>query len=435
MNNKNSFINNFLVLFTSNVFQLLLGIVTSIIVARWLAPEGLGLKTVLANFPTLFVTFFEMGTRQSTIYFIGNKKYNESQLFPTINSLWLISSVLGLVIYGILSYFQFSDVSAMLIIVSASYIPIKIGHSFLTGILLGKQLVKKLAIFNTLNAFLTPLLTIVFLVVFDWGVFGVLLASQLVAFYTLLIRAFLLRKEIGFKFSFKFNFMVVKDLFVHGFYYALALFLTTNFTIIPIFLMHNRISAREIGIYSAGAAFAMLLKQVVSSTFPILFAKGANAGDKRMFSLQVHKLLRVTIVVLFFLCILVYFCLEYILPLMYGDKYTESVLITRIMLGGVYIYVLQYILIMDMAGKGKPQITIKAMLPSFLLCILFNYWGIDKFGNIGAAVSTSLAMFICGISYFIVYAKETHFSISFMLKPRKSDWIDVKKQIISLFRK
>lgn len=435
MNNKNSFINNFLVLFTSNVFQLLLGIVTSIIVARWLAPEGLGLKTVLANFPTLFVTFFEMGTRQSTIFFIGNKKYNESQLFPTINSLWLISSVLGLVVYGILSYFQFSDISAILIVVSASYIPIRIGHSFLTGILLGKQLVKKLAIFNTLNAFLTPLLTIVFLVVLDWGVFGVLLASQVAALYTLLVRVFLLRKEIGFKFSFKFNFMVVKDLFVHGFYYALALFLTTNFTIIPIFLMHNRISAREIGIYSAGAAFAMLLKQVVSSTFPILFAKGANAGDKRMFSLQVHKLLRVTIVVLFFLCILVYFCLEYILPLMYGDKYIDSVLITRIMLGGVYIYVLQYILIMDMAGKGKPQITIKAMLPSFLLCILFNYWGIDKFGNIGAAVSTSLAMFICGISYFIVYAKETHFSISFMLKPRKSDWIDVKKQIISLFRK
>ena len=58
MNNKGSFANNFLVLFSSNISQLLLGVVTSVIVARWLAPEGLGIKTVLANFPTLFVTFF-----------------------------------------------------------------------------------------------------------------------------------------------------------------------------------------------------------------------------------------------------------------------------------------------------------------------------------------------------------------------------------------
>lgn len=432
---QNNFISNFFVLLSSNVLQLLLGIVTSIIVARWLAPDGLGLKTVLANFPALFVTFFEMGTRQSTIFFIANHKYDERRLLPTVLALWLIFSLIGLLLYGVLSYYQFRDVSVLLIIVSASYIPIKIGHSFLSGILLGKQMIGKLAIFNVANAVFTPVLTILFLVVFDWGVFGVLFAAQLVALYTLLARVFLLKNELGLKLCLHLDVWIAKDIFIHGFYYAVALFLTTNFTVIPIFLMNNRISSFDIGIYSAGSAIALLLKQVVSSTFPLLFSKGANAIDKEGFSLKVHQLLRISMFVLFLAGIFIYYALEYILPLMFGDKYSASVPITRIMLLGVYAYILQYILISDMAGKGKPQVTIKATLPAFLLCVIFNYFSIGTYGNIGAAISTSLAMLICCVSYFIIYSKEIKIPVIEILRPRYSDWVSLKLHLKSLVRK
>lgn len=435
MNNKGSFANNFLVLFSSNISQLLLGVVTSVIVARWLAPEGLGIKTVLANFPTLFVTFFEMGTRQSTIYFIGNKKYDDSQLFTNINTLWLISSVLGLLIYGVMSCFQFKSIPIALVIVSALYIPIFIGRSFMTGILLGKQLIKKLAVFNTLNAFITPLLTMLFLVVFGWGVLGVLLASQLTALYTLLARVFLLKKELGLEFSFGLNLRIVKDLFSHGIYYAVALFITSNFTLIPIFLMNNRVSSREIGIYSVGSAFAILLKTVISSTFPILFARGANAKDKLVFSQKVHSFLRLSLLFLPVVAVVLYVAVGFVIPLMYGLDYMGSVTITRIMLIGVCVFVLQTVLIMDMAGKGRPQVTIKATLPAFLLCVLFNYFGICKYGNIGAAASTSMAMLVCGISYLYVYSKETGFSIRDILKPKRSDFQNLRAQFKTIIRR
>lgn len=434
MSNKNSFANNFIVLFSSNVFQLLLGVVTNVIVARWLSPEGLGLKTVLANFPTLFVTFFEMGTRQSTIYFIGNKRYDDSHLFSNINALWLLSSTIGLLVYGVLSHFQFRNVSVTLIIVSALYIPIFIGRSFMNGILLGKQLIKKLAVFNTLNAFITPLLTLLFLVVFDWGVLGVLLASQLTAFYTLMVRVILLRKELSLKFSLGMDFKIVKDLFSHGFYYAVALFITSNFTLIPIFLMNNRVSSHEIGIYSVGSAFAILLKTVISSTFPILFAKGANAKDKLNFSQKCHSFLRLSLLFLPIVAVILYVMVGYLIPLMYGPNYAGSVTITRIMLLGVCVFVLQTVLIMDMAGKGRPQVTIKATLPAFLLCVLFNYYGIGKYGNMGAAASTSIAMLVCGVSYLVVYSKETGISVVEILKPRYSDFQGLKAQLKTIIK-
>lgn len=433
-NKEHSFASNFLALFSSNISVMLLGITTSIIVARWLAPEGLGLKTVLVSFPMLFVSFFEMGVRQSTIYFLGIKKYNENRLFATIMSMWVLSSVIGLIIYAVLSYFQFKGIALYLISVSAAYIPIKIAQSFLSGLLLGKNLIKKLAKFNFANAVLTPIFTIVFLAVFDWGVFGVLLAAQFVALYTLIIRMYILRKELNLKFRFSFDLHIVKDLFSHGIIYAIALFLNSNFKLIPIFLMNDRISKAEIGIYSAGAAFALLLNQVIASTLPILFAKGANAKDHEQHSRKVQMLLRVLIPVLALGVVMLYFVLPYLIPLMYGDRYDLSIPITRVLLVGVFAFAIQGILIMDMAGKGKPVVTIKAVLPAFVLCVLFNYFGIERWGNMGAALSTSVAMVICGVSYIIVYSKETRSTIREILRPRRSDWTALITQLKSLKR-
>ena len=435
MDRKKNFINSFLVLFSSNILQLIFGVITSIIIARYLNPEKLGLKTVLSNFPSLFVTFFEMGTRQSTIYFVGQKKYQASDLFSNILSLWLFTSILGLVLYFIVAHFEFQNISIILLIVSASYIPIKIGHSFLSGLLLGKELIRKLATFNIANAILTPFLTILFLMVFDDGVLGVLLAAQLVALYTLFVRIFLLCGDLNLKFVLSFRVGIIKDILLHGIYYAIALFVMTNFTLIPIYLMTGKLSTYEIGIYSVGSAFALLLKQVISSTFPVLFAKGANAADAKEFSRNVHKMLRISIIILILLMGLLYWGVEFILPLVYGNSYFESVKVTQILLLGVFAYVLQYILIMDMAGKGKPQITIKAMIVPFLLCIILNYIAIDKWGNVGAAYSTSFSMFLCCISYLVVYSKEMGFSIREMLAPRYSDWVDLSIRIKSLIKK
>ena len=129
--------------------------------------------------------------------------------------------------------------------------------------------------------------------------------------------------------------------------------------------MNNRVSSREIGIYSVGSAFAILLKTVISSTFPILFARGANAKDKLVFSQKVHSFLRLSLLFLPVVAVVLYVAVGFVIPLMYGSDYMGSVTITRIMLIGVCVFVLQTVLIMDMAGKGRPQVTIKAVTNCF----------------------------------------------------------------------
>ena len=432
MTKQYSFATNFLSLFSSNISSLLLGIITSLIVVRWLAPEGFGLKTVLTNFPILFVSFFEMGVRQSTIFFIGTKRYAEDRIFSSILTLWLFSSIIGLGIYFLMSLFQFKEIPIYLISISAVYIPIMIGQSFLSGLLLGKNMIRKLAILTFAYSFLTPVITILFLIVFDWGVFGVLLASQLVLLFTLWYRLFLLKRELNLKFKFSFELEVIISLFKHGIFYAIAMFLTSNFKLIPVFLMNGNISNYDIGIYSAGMAFAMLLNRIIGSTYPIIFAKGVNISDHDDYSKKIQVLFRVMTPILVIGVLLLFFLLPFLLPIIFGNKYVDSILITQILLFGFLAFAIQSFFIMDIASKGKPFVTVKAVTPAFLICIILNYIGIRFYGNIGAAISTTIALMVSCICYFYIYSKETKCTVWEIINPRRSDWIFLFSQIKTL---
>ena len=213
---KDNFIIKFVYLFSSNMIVILLGIFLSIFIARYLGPSDLGVKTVLTTFPLLFISFFEMGVRQSTVYFIGKNTFNLDRLFSNILTLWGLSSIVGLIAYGIISYYQLSDYATILIVLSASYIPISIGQSFLNGILVGKNMIRSLAIFNFYNALFVPIFTVVFLAVFNLGVLGVLIASQIGSFFLLSTRIWILKKELNLNFNFGFDFHIIKGLFSKG---------------------------------------------------------------------------------------------------------------------------------------------------------------------------------------------------------------------------
>jgi O-antigen/teichoic acid export membrane protein len=117
---------------------------------------------------------------------------------------------------------------------------------------------------------------------------------------------------------------------------------------------------------------------------------------------------------------------------MYGNIYNESIPVTQIMVIGFVFYSVCYFLGMDMAGRGKPSIQIKSLLLPFILCVIFNYFGVTYFGVIGAAVSTSLALIIATISYLYQYSKELDIPVLEVIKPRKSDWFFFIEQIKSI---
>ena len=404
-----------------------IGVLSSIILTRVLGPSGMGLYASLTAFSLLFVSLAEMGIRQSTIYFAGKGKYGLEEILSANTAIWLFSSIFGMAIFFYIFKKNDVQVSRPLLFLASLIIPATIANSFINGVMLGADRITKSAGLNTINGIFRLGAIVLFVWWMDFSVLGAVLALLIPTITLIFRKYFYLRKKDKLRFKVAVNREIIKNLISNGLLYGVALFLMSNQKQIPVLVMTGRIAESEIGIYSAGYTFASLLYNVYSSLAPIIFVKSAKAQDPLANSLKIQKLMRVVFVILIFLCGFLYFALNFIIPLMYGPAFIESIPVTRILFIGIIFYNVFLILNMDMAGRGKPWIAIYALIPVTILNFCSNYYFIGVFGNIGAAFSTSISMAIGTFLYLIFYAKELKMNISEIIIPKRSDWDFIKQ--------
>ena len=89
-------------LLSSKLFVLLLDLLGAIFVARLLGPEKKGVVTVVLIIPTMFMSFADLGLRQSAIYFLGRRLYSDQEIISSIVFMVWVVSLVGIVITSIL---------------------------------------------------------------------------------------------------------------------------------------------------------------------------------------------------------------------------------------------------------------------------------------------------------------------------------------------
>ena len=97
---------NSAITFSSQILIFVLGLITSIILARTLGPSGKGIYTLIILIPTVMLKLGSLGIEAANVYFTGSKKYEikdivSNSLFDSI----LLSSIL-IIIFFIISYLK-----------------------------------------------------------------------------------------------------------------------------------------------------------------------------------------------------------------------------------------------------------------------------------------------------------------------------------------
>ncbi len=186
----------------SNFIIIVSGLVTSIITARYIGPDGNGIIAGLAVYPSLFMTIGSLGIRQSTAYFLGKEIYSEGKIKTAITQIWMSTTVVSLLIcYCLMRYFSASGENIFWVLLSLLPIPFSLFVTYNSGVFLGKN---NIAAFNKVN-WVPPLLTLIltiFLVVFmRLNVSGALMAVVGGPFFM----AFLMLFRNGFLTAFSFS--------------------------------------------------------------------------------------------------------------------------------------------------------------------------------------------------------------------------------------
>lgn len=420
--------------FSVGVSKLLIigfGLLTSIIVARTLGPEKNGIIAALLVYPSLFMTVGSLGIRQSTTYFLGKKIYSEEEIKTTITQIWMLSSIISIIVcFFLMTQLSKSGYNLILVLLALIPIPFSLFNTYNSGIFLGKN---EIGIFNKINwipTLVVLILTIFFLIVFSFDIAGYMMA--LIGGPVFIFVVLLLKNKFLKAFSLKFNMLIIKKMLGLGLIYATALFIINLNYRIDVILLDNLSVAYQTGIYSKGSAITQYLWQIPMLLSTIVFARSAISKDDKLFSLKVAQLLRISFLLIGFGSLILFLFSELIIVGMFGEAFRGSINVLNYLLPGVVLLTIFKVMNTDLAGKGKPWVALKGMLPGLLINIVLNVLWIPQYGANGAALASTVSYSIAALLFLHFYSKEVKIPVKTILHYQKTDFDPILKVLKKL---
>ena len=397
------------------------GLMKSIIIARWLGPDLNGTIAALTVYPTLFMTIGSLGVSQATTYHVGKGSFSMDEIKRALIHLCFFSSILSVLIcYFLISYLGNTNSSDLVVFLAVLPIPFSLFITYNSGIFLGKN---EIAIYNRINwlpPFVVLFMTVSLIILLDMKIEGALIATFAGPFF---MAMFLLFRNDFIKFiSLKFDWIVIKSLLSLGSVYAVALLIINLNYKIDIILLDKMSTPYELGIYSKGSQLMEYLWQIPLLLSTIFVARSANAQRGREFSLKVAQLLRLSILIIGLASLILFLLSDEIILILFGEEFAESGLVQKVLLPGVVLLTVFKVLNMDLAGKGKPWISMKAMIPALFLNIVLNLLLIPSRGAFGAAIASTISYSFAAGLFLFFYAKEVGLSCYSILGFTKTDF-------------
>ncbi len=407
--------------FSSNMFGLIVGLLIGIILPNALGPDGTGLYYAILAVPQLAFSLVELGTKASIIFFTGQKAVPEQRVLSALVLIFSLSTLLCLIIFiTVFSLLDNPDYQLSFIILVILITPFRLLTTYAKAFILARERIKQ---FNRLNmTFLT--LNLLGIIAFVWiggmGVFGAFLALLIASILNSLRAAFLVLRDV--KPVFTAEFRLMGAILKQGILYAVSFFMIKMNYRVDMILMERLSTLKETGYYALGVHIAELLWQVPAAMFIVIVTRTANARDPRAMSLTVTKLLRIAFLVALLAAAALYLAAPWIIQIVYGPAFAESVGIIRTILPGVLAFVVFQVLNSQLSGLGKPHISIFVFLPAVVMNILLNCLWIPQYGGIGAAMATNLSYTLSALILIFVYSRMMQIPLSEMLRYRRSDF-------------
>lgn len=416
---KNSLLKDVASVFSTKIVVLFLSVVSVVLLARALGPEGRGLLAAALIYPQLLIAITEGGMRQAATFFIGQKKASDAEVLGALFSYVLLAGAAGyVVVYSLMWLFGENQFDTAVIIVACSILPMTLAVNAFQGYFLGKQQIKN---FNKVLwvqkvLYVAALLILYF---FDYlTVFTAILVTALAALYNAIQTFWYVRKVFNEKlvFSFSITFSMLKV----GIVYALALFLIQANYKIDILLLSWWSTTAELGNYTVTVQLGELLWQLPAAVLIILMSRSANSEGSSMVP-TVCKTARLTILITFMLSIMMILFGYLLIEPVFGNAYSGVFIMLLLLSPGLVVATLFKTINAFYAGKGQPQFAIYVMGTAVIFNIIGNYMLIPNYGGVGAAIASSISYLVSAIIIVLVFSLKESVRISSIIFINRSD--------------
>ncbi|MBD7964909.1 flippase [Fictibacillus norfolkensis] len=440
---NSSFIKNNIFTLSRQIISIFISLISSIFIARYLGPEGQGSYSLIILLPLMLLTFLNFGIGSSSIFYIGKKEENLNTIIKTIifTGIWLsiISVIIGLIIILLFSDQFFSGISLKLLLASLLVLPFLFTKSFLQSIFQGKQ---NFQVFNII--LLVEQITILILVILLFKLVNVSVVQALIAYFigqviTLISIVIIIKrdKSINIKKG-RFSSSFLRKSLQYGLKVHLSNVLAFVNYRADILMISFFINPMAVGIYTIAVNIAEKLWIISQSASTVLFPKIASLKNNNDGSKITSQVNRNVLAICTFLGCGIFFSVDYIIYFLFGEMYSESSIIIKLLLPGIILFSVARILSNDFAGRGKPEINLYTAIFTVFFNICLNLYLIPLYGIEGAAIATSITYSLNSIMNVFIFINITGQSLKSTLLITLNDirmYIRIFTNIQKRFRK
>jgi O-antigen/teichoic acid export membrane protein len=186
--------------------------------------------------------------------------------------------------------------------------------------------------------------------------------------------------------------------------------------------------SNDLGIYSLSVNLAQmlwLLPQAIAS----VFLSYSSSEQPEVLINQTNVLSRINFFIMLVATIFLTSSIGFIIPLLYGEQFTNAVFLFRVLLIGIVPFSITTILASYFAGRGMQKVNLQCSLIGFVICLMFDLILIPKYGPKGAAYATILSYAISTCYIIFIYLKHSKSKLIELLMVRKEDILFLQKKL------
>ena len=414
----------------------------TVLIVRLLGTEGNGVYSLFITNTAIIALIVSFSFNSGLVYYSARKDFSPSSL---LNSAFLIllmqvviiiiSEIIFRSIFGI-SLFIDSQ-SAQMSTWGCLYLFAVLLNGYVSAIFTGNKW------FDTLNI-ITVITNFIFLLVFGYlllqnhsngighTLFIMKIFISLMALQTLFYLIILLKKI---RFTLSAGLLKIKQLKL-VFMYAGVAFFSNLFQFLAYrmdywFINFYR-TKDELGLYALASKLNQVLWLLPMTIAAVIIPFTVTASEELLE--KVKTILRFQFNGYIFLGILLAILSPFLIPLVFGFDFRDTVYPFIILLPGVIIFTLTTILAAYFAGINRQDINLKISFFCFFTILIGDFLLVPTYGKEGAAVASCIGYAISGIASLFVFSKISQSNFKELLFLKKRDFRMIKNLFTDKFK-
>ena len=422
---------------TTQVVNVVLGLVTSVILARVLGPEGRGIYALAMLLPTLIVTFGNVGIGPATVYYVARGEFKSQEILG--NNILLsvafggLGLIAGLVVVLFFRQEVFPGIPPGYLLLSLVLVPIQFFFSYVRYLLLGAQRIKE---FNCVQIAQTSLFLgfiAIALLGFKAGVTGAILAVLFTWLFADVL-VFGLTKKVAGGIDLKPNTSYIKQAIIYGLQAHISNILAFLNYRVDMFLVNSFVGPGAVGLYSIGVGLAERLWIVSKAAGTVLFPRVSAETDEERRKSFTPLVARTVLWITAFAALVLALLSRWIVLLLYSAKFLPTVGVLQSLLIGIIPLSASRVLANDISGRGRPILNTYRGIITVVTNVVLNLLWIPRYGIVGAAWASTVSYTVSFLGALYFYCRLSGNPWTKILLPQPGDLAIYRRTGLALGR-